>query len=93
MKWVLGAILWAAPLLLPLHASAGENRPNIVPIVCDDLGHGDVQSLNPERGKIKTPHIDNRASQGMAPPFRNERPRVAGRQWWQRDQHQGLPRQ
>ena len=68
MKWVLGAILWAAPLLLPLHASARENRPNIVPTVCDDLGHGDVQSLNPERGKIKTPHIDNRASQGMATP-------------------------
>ena len=68
MKRVLGAILWAAPLLLPLHASAGENRPNIVPIVCDDLGLGDVQSLKPERGQIRSPHIDNRASQGMATP-------------------------
>jgi arylsulfatase A len=65
MKLGLGAIHWAAPLLLPLHASAGENRPTIVPIVCDDLGRGDVQSLNPERSKIKPPHIDNRASPGM----------------------------
>jgi len=40
-------------------------RPNIVYIIADDLGYGDVQCLNPERGKIATPHIDRFASQGM----------------------------
>jgi arylsulfatase A len=40
-------------------------KPNIVLILCDDLGYGEVQCLNPENGKIKTPHIDKIASQGM----------------------------
>ncbi|HKL20930.1 MAG TPA: arylsulfatase, partial [Tichowtungia sp.] len=33
--------------------------------LADDLGYGDVQCLNPERGKIKTPNLDEFASQGM----------------------------
>lgn len=40
-------------------------RPNIIYILCDDLGYGDVQCLNPLRGKIATPNIDKLASQGM----------------------------
>lgn len=40
--------------------------PNIVYIICDDLGYGDVQFLNPERGKILTPRIDKLATQGMS---------------------------
>ncbi len=46
--------------------AAGEGKlPNIVYIICDDLGYGDVSVLNPERGKIPTPHIDSLARQGM----------------------------
>lgn len=40
-------------------------RPNIVLILADDLGYGDVQCYNPERGKIPTPNIDRLAAQGM----------------------------
>ncbi|HVJ85130.1 MAG TPA: arylsulfatase [Caulifigura sp.] len=40
-------------------------KPNIVYILADDLGYGDVQCLNPERGKIPTPNLDRFASQGM----------------------------
>ena len=40
-------------------------RPNILVIYADDLGYGDVQCYNPERGKIPTPHIDRLASRGM----------------------------
>lgn len=40
-------------------------RPNIVLILCDDLGYGDVQSLAPETSKIKTPNIDRLTQEGM----------------------------
>ncbi|MGJ8650869.1 MAG: sulfatase family protein [Opitutaceae bacterium] len=40
-------------------------QPNIIYILADDLGYGDVQCLNPERGKIPTPHMDQLASEGM----------------------------
>ncbi len=44
---------------------AGKSKPNIVYILCDDLGYGDVHCLNPERGKIATPQCDKLAAQGM----------------------------
>ncbi|MCH2125305.1 MAG: arylsulfatase [Pirellulaceae bacterium] len=40
------------------------NRPNIVYILADDLGIGDLQSFNAE-GKIATPNIDELAAGGM----------------------------
>jgi arylsulfatase A len=63
--------LCAVASLLALTTFATASRPNpprrvnIVLIMCDDLGYGDVQCLNPENGKIKTPHVDRLASQGM----------------------------
>lgn len=51
--------------LAPLSALAEETRPNIVFILCDDLGYGDIQSLNPENGKILTPSVDKLAKEGM----------------------------
>jgi arylsulfatase A-like enzyme len=44
---------------------AGPRRPNIVFILADDLGYGDVRCLNPQHGKIATPHLDRLAAQGM----------------------------
>jgi hypothetical protein len=41
------------------------SRPNILIILADDLGYGDVQSYNPQRGKIPTPNMDCLASEGM----------------------------
>ncbi|MBA4107183.1 MAG: arylsulfatase [Pirellula sp.] len=46
-------------------ADDAPTRPNIVVILCDDLGYGDVQVLNPQRGKIPTPNIDRLAADGM----------------------------
>lgn len=46
-------------------AGSSASRPNIVVIYADDLGYGDVQCYNIERGKIPTPHIDRLAAQGM----------------------------
>ncbi|MFC5627113.1 sulfatase family protein [Algoriphagus winogradskyi] len=39
-------------------------KPNIIVILADDLGYGDIKAFNPE-GKIKTPFIDELASEGM----------------------------
>ena len=48
-----------------LFAQKLTEKPNIVFILCDDLGYGDVQILAPETSTIKTPSIDMLANQGM----------------------------
>lgn len=56
----------ASLALLPLLQRCGvaTRRPNIVVILADDLGYGDVACLNDE-SKIPTPHIDRLASGGI----------------------------
>lgn len=51
-------------LLITLPGRAAE-RPNILLILADDLGVGDVAALYPGRGKIPTPHLDRLAAQGL----------------------------
>ncbi len=46
-------------------AADAPTKPNVVYILADDLGYGDVQCLNPKRGKIATPNSDKMAAQGM----------------------------
>jgi arylsulfatase A-like enzyme len=47
-----------------LAEGADSARPNILLILCDDLGYGDVKCLNPA-GKIATPHMDRLAREGL----------------------------
>lgn len=56
------AALLAATFTDP--AAAGS-KPNIVYIICDDLGYGDIHCLAPETSKIPTPNADKLATQGM----------------------------
>ncbi len=64
-------IILTALLLAPLavlhaaEASKPPTKPNILYILCDDLGYGDVHCLGGERSKIATPHIDRLAAAGM----------------------------
>ncbi len=58
-------VLAAHLLLDPGSQTQAAEKPNIVYILADDLGYGDVQCLNPDRGKIPTPNLDRLASQGM----------------------------
>ncbi len=62
--WLIFAVCISS-FLLPHFSFAAPPRPNIVFLICDDLGYGDVHCLNPEHGKIATPGADRLASQGM----------------------------
>ncbi len=42
-----------------------DDRPNIVVMLADDMGFGELQCLNPRRGKIPTPALDAIAASGM----------------------------
>lgn len=50
--------------LVPAIASGKPERPNIVYILADDLGIGDIKACSPE-GKIATPGSDQMAREGM----------------------------
>ena len=41
-----------------------ERFPNIIYVLADDLGYGDIHAFNPE-SKIPTPHLDQLAAAGM----------------------------
>ncbi|WOD44456.1 sulfatase family protein [Hwangdonia lutea] len=41
-----------------------EQKPNIIYVLADDLGYGDISSFN-ENGQIKTPNIDQLANAGI----------------------------
>ena len=41
-----------------------SEKPNIIYVLADDLGYGDINTFN-ENGKIKTPHLDKMATEGM----------------------------
>lgn len=51
-------------LLCGRFSSADESKPNVLLILADDLGFGDVGCYN-DRSKVPTPHIDRLAGEGM----------------------------
>ena len=63
-------LLFALLLTLPAALYAVDSprtapKPNVLVLLADDLGYGDVQCYNRERGRIPTPNIDKLAAQGM----------------------------
>ena len=55
------ASLWVAPL--PAQAPPAASRPNVVLIITDDVGYGDIGSYGAK--DIKTPNIDSLARDGV----------------------------
>ena len=59
----LGAAVLAMPSWLVAGEKAQARKPNIVLILVDDLGYGDLSSYGAE--DLKTPHIDNLVAAGI----------------------------
>jgi arylsulfatase A len=57
------AVLLALLAALPVNAAPAQ-KPNILFILADDLGYGDVSCYN-DRAKIPTPNLDRLAREGM----------------------------
>ena len=57
-------ILAALAALVAAHAPAQPRPPNIVVVLVDDMGYGDVGAFKP-RGRIPTPNFDRLAREGM----------------------------
>ena len=64
MKWFMMAALLAGVAEAKPSTGGAQCAPNIVYILADDMGYGDVSVLNPE-SKIQTPNIDRLANEGM----------------------------
>ena len=61
----LAVAIWGLPWpLCQVTAASDESTPNIVFILADDLGYGDVRCYN-AASKVATPNIDRLAAQGM----------------------------
>ncbi|MHC4518402.1 MAG: sulfatase-like hydrolase/transferase [Planctomycetota bacterium] len=60
----MGATLTAAPVLKAAETQRKRERPNVVFILADDMGYGDLACQNPE-SKIPTPNLDRLAAEGM----------------------------
>lgn len=48
-----------------ISAAQTASPPNIVVILADDLGWGDLHANNPDRSRIPTPNMDRLAAEGM----------------------------
>ena len=56
--------LWMAAAIVLLVAPLKAKAPNILFILADDLGYGDLSCYNPE-AKVQTRHLDQLAEEGM----------------------------
>jgi arylsulfatase len=55
-------VLLAAALLVPSASAPAAARPNVVIILCDDMGYSDIVCFG---GEIATPHLDRLAANGL----------------------------
>ena len=61
----LGAVAAVGPMRTFAAAASRGGKPNVVFILADDMGYGDVESFGGERCRIDTPHLDRLGAEGM----------------------------
>lgn len=54
----------SASVAIPTASPEASRRPNIICVLADDMGYGDVRALHPA-SKIPTPHLDRLVGEGM----------------------------
>ncbi|HUQ68382.1 MAG TPA: arylsulfatase, partial [Planctomycetaceae bacterium] len=62
MRWMV-ALTALFALVMVTQTTSAADKPNILFVLCDDLGYGDLSCLNPD-SKLKTPHFDRIAAEG-----------------------------
>ena len=70
MKWIVGVVAAALAAWQPLALAqrASPRAPNIVVILADDLGYGDLGSFGAPN--TRTPRLDRMAAEGAFRPSR-----------------------
>ena len=58
-------VLVALSVAMQLHTGIASERPNIVFILADDLGYGDVKAFGGEKCNVDTPNFDQLCAEGM----------------------------
>ena len=59
----MGYVLWVLWALCGPQAASADQPPNIVVILADDVGHGDLGCYGAT--KVKTPNLDKLAAAGL----------------------------
>jgi len=65
LRWCAFLLLTSGLVAAASQASIADDLPNIVIILADDFGVGDIQAHYPDN-KIKTPYLDRLVGQGMS---------------------------
>ncbi|MEZ5302563.1 MAG: arylsulfatase [Verrucomicrobiales bacterium] len=65
MRILLATLFATALALISSPSALASEKPNIIFILADDMGYGDVRALNP-KSQIPTPNLDRLAADGMA---------------------------
>lgn len=65
LKRLAGSMALAGMPFVQTSCASKKSQPNIIYILADDLGYGDISALNPD-SRIKTSHIDRLANEGVS---------------------------